>query len=661
MSPEGNFAGNIIVQGNAVGAALISGHHNQVIVIYGSEMLRGNPAEFSHLLENKAPPVPAGEAGPNPYQSLNAFDETCSHLFFGREELVDRLVAKLATLKPGSDTPHRLLAIMGPSGCGKSSVVRAGVVPRLVRGDVQGLEKALVVILQPGPHPVEALGLALARLATGDPAPAAKSREFGDLLLRSATGSTFDGLARLARMLRPYRAPLIVLIDQFEETWTLSRPTDRDAGERALAERRAFVCTLMHAATERDGNVIILLTLRSDFFGATAEFPDLNRAIANQPEITPVMSREELRAAISEPAKVAGHPLEHSMISRLLDEMEGQDSGLPLLQFALYQIWEGFHQRQTGHETLDRLEGVGGALASRAEEIFRSLPDERRRGLVRRAFEEMVQLGEGARDTRRRACLNDIVPRGSSEGDLSEALEPFVQERLISKGTNEKNQVVAELAHEALIRHWRMLRRWIEERRSDLRFGRRVQQTAIEWRDSNCPRGRLWRSPDLELLESYVRRYPQGITELGEKFFRSSTRARQRRQAFITIGIAGIASVAVVFAILYQRTERARSVAEAQKLAAQSDSTLAESSRYLERSALLAIESAKLQPLLENDNLLRVALALLPRHVAYIIHGGTVRDVHFSPDGRYVATASDDGSARDLRYGNRQRGWKSYP
>ena len=73
-----------------------------------------------------------------------------------------------------------------------------------------------------------------------------------------------------------------------------------------------------------------------------------------------------------------------------------------------------------------------------------------------------------------------------------------MQERLISKGTNEKNQVVAELAHEALnSRHWRMLRRWIEERRSDLRFGRRVQQTAIEWRDSNCPPGRLWRSPDL--------------------------------------------------------------------------------------------------------------------------------------------------------------------
>ena len=98
----------------------------------------------------------------------------------------------------------------------------------------------------------------------------------------------------------------------------------------------------MHAAAEPNGQVIVLLTLRSDFFGVTAEFPEMNRAIAAGHEIAPVMSQDELRAAIAEPARVAGRPLAGAAVSRMLGEVEGEDSSLPLLQFALHQIWEGF-------------------------------------------------------------------------------------------------------------------------------------------------------------------------------------------------------------------------------------------------------------------------------------------------------------------------------
>ena len=174
------------MHGSVVGAALTYGNNNTITIIYGSDGLRGSVSELS----DRAPPE-LSEIGPNPYRGLNAFDEASSHLFFGREELTGDLVKKLRELRRQSGQRVRLLAIMGPSGCGKSSVARAGIVPRLVRGDVPGLENATVAILQPGPYATEALGLALARLATGDRMSAAKAREFsGELALPGVGGSS---------------------------------------------------------------------------------------------------------------------------------------------------------------------------------------------------------------------------------------------------------------------------------------------------------------------------------------------------------------------------------------------------------------------------------------------------------------------------------------
>ena len=111
----------------------------------------------------------------------------------------------------------------------------------------------------------------------------------------------------------PSNKPLIILVDQFEETWTLCQPADPKnavAAKRAFGERAIFVRTLMHAAAEPNGQVIVPPTSRSDFFGVTAEFPEMNRAIATGNEIVPVMSKDELRAAIAEPARVAGRPVQ---------------------------------------------------------------------------------------------------------------------------------------------------------------------------------------------------------------------------------------------------------------------------------------------------------------------------------------------------------------
>jgi WD domain, G-beta repeat len=691
----------IVLHGSAVGAALTYGNNNTITIIYGSEGLGRAVSELSH----RAPPE-LGEIGPNPYRGLNAFDEASSHLFFGREELTGDLVKKLRELWRQSGQRVRLLAIMGPSGCGKSSVARAGIVPRLAKGDVPGLENATVAILQPGPHPAEALALALARLATGNPTPAAKAREFGDELALPGVEGQLDGLSRLARMLCPSNKPLIILVDQFEETWTLCQPADpRDAvaAKRAFAERAVFVRTLMHAAAEPNGQVIVLLTLRSDFFGVTAEFPEMNRAIATGHEIAPVMSQGELRAAIAEPARVAKRPLAGAAVSRMLGEVEGEDSSLPLLQFVLHQIWEGFRQARSENDTLDALQGVGGALAFRAEELLQDVLDERGRRLVRRAFEEMVQLGEGVRDTRRRVRLSDMVPQGATEADLTEALEPFVAERLVSKGSDEEGQITAELAHEALIQHWQTLRRWIDDRRADLRFGRRVQQAATEWWDSGRLVGRLWRPPDLDRLRDFARRSPQNLTEQGAEFLRRSERGRKQQQ-WIRRSVVGAITVlffvATAFGFYSQhearvaesatveateqknqareaadRAQRATADAKEQRNLAEEQNTRAQEQRtqaLLQESQAVSILSRQATARGDPMTGMLSALEVLPdpaigrvrpvsnaassalldawlhnRELADLLgHTGFVSSAAFSPDGQRVVTASKDYTAR---------------
>lgn len=589
---------------NVVGSVVVAGGHGNSInvtylinVILGDEILRRKNAKQA----DREPSASAGEIGPNPYQSLDAFDETTSHLFFGREAIADKIVQKLAALWHNPGSAPRMLTIMGPSGCGKSSIARAGIVPRLAKNAVAGFENATVVIFQPGPRPIEALSVALARLATGDPTPAAKAREFHDVLTPADPNGPFDGLARLARMLVSAKSPLIILADQFEETWTHCRPGDPNnevEKERARAERAAFVNALLYAASELNGRVMVVLTLRSDFLGETREVSSVNQAIAQSHEIVPVLSSDELAAAIAEPAKVAGRPLDKEIIRRLLFEVEGQGSSLPLLQFALYRIWEGFRKGLSEGKTLDALQGVGGALAFRAEELFQAITDGSRQTLVRRAFEEMVQLGEGTRDTRRRVLLAYTIPPGVTKDEATAVLEPFVEERLVSKGLDENGHVMLELTHEALIQHWHRLRQWIDERREDLHFVRRVQQAVTGWRDGH-PSGRLWRAPDLDLLIEHARRCPQDMTEEANEFLRRSQHRAAREWWMVRSFVGAISVLLVVVTILAIDTARAARIAEEQRAAAQREAALSAAiNRFL------------------NDDLLRAGDPTAPHSIA---------------------------------------------
>ncbi len=453
---------------------------------------------------------------PNPYRGLSPFQEDDANLFFGREQVIRVLWDKLCILyerPPDRSVPLRLLTILGPSGSGKSSVARAGLLPKLAKHPLPGKQYTRVVVLTPGTHPLNMLAVSLAHMATNDSMPAVKkSREFTNKLCQA------DGLLNIARILPDIDThPLILLIDQFEEIYSLCQDAE---------ERRLMIENLLHAAADPSGHVSVILTLRTDFLGHTQSHPELNHTIATQGIIVPVMNNEELREAIAKPAELTGHPLDAATIDLLIAQSAGREGVLPLLQFALTRIWEGLLDGIAPAETLNAIGGVGGALAGEAQRLYDKLTDTDKM-IARRAFLALVQLGEGTQDMRRRAAVLEITAHGEDPRHVSDVLRVFAQPsaRLVTLSVEpQTDNVIAEITHEALLSHWTSLKEWLDNSRDDLRFHRRLAEAANHWKERNQPEGLLWRSPDLDLLYNFYTRTGSDMTSTQMQFFNASVR-----------------------------------------------------------------------------------------------------------------------------------------
>lgn len=438
------------------------------------------------------------EVKDNPYRGLSAFQIEDARLFFGRELITQNLRQRLQALYV-QDGANRLVAVIGPSGSGKSSVARAGLLAALQKHNVPGITSIRRLIMKPGEHPIEELTRALLAFKDQNSEIDIESqRRLRAGLLQQDERYGFDGLRLYASSLPEIATrPIILLVDQFEEIYTLCDD---------VQERNAFVSLLLTAVGGRAPHVSVVITLRSDFLGEThRQHPELNRLIGLQHEIVTAMTAQELRSAIAEPATQAGRALDSAVVDLLLAEATGHDGTLPLLQFALTQIWDGLSLEppRAPTDTLRAIGGVGGALAHRAQAIFDKLTSAEQL-IARRAFVRLVRLGEGTRDTRRRVPLRDLCGSAEGEAAVVDILRRFAtpDARLVTLSGTEA-EPVAEVTHEALFEHWQSLRNWIDESRVNRRFHERVTQAVQLWVEGGRHKGRLWRSPDLDLLRKF--------------------------------------------------------------------------------------------------------------------------------------------------------------
>ncbi|MDY6936948.1 MAG: pentapeptide repeat-containing protein [Cyanobacteriota bacterium] len=481
----------------------VEGNRNQTIgQVYGGMVVYvgGGQAIFNPGAEESSERETDRERpsiGSNPYKGLLAFHEDDSEYYFGRSREIDDLWEKLRDIHE-TEGATRLLPIYGSSGSGKSSLARAGLIPELGRRPLPGRDRARVAVLFPGTKPIQALATILARIATNDLTPVAKTREFSDELMRPNGNGEYDGLQRIASVLPEIGTfSLMVLVDQFEEVYTLCEEA---------RERDAFIANLLYAAGDRSQYVAAIVTFRSDFLGETHKHPTLSRLFTEPGYLVSAMDEEGLREAIGRPAEKAGHPLDDATIHLLIEQTEGRVGALPLLQFALTRIWEGLEKDVEPAETLKKIGGVGGALAGEAQRLYESLNIEDQM-LARRLYLGLVQLGEGAEDTRRRAPLSELIAAESEATRVRIIVNRFAAPgvRFLATSSDDRHGEIVEVAHEALIRNWGELQEWLDESREALRQKRKIERAAQEWEAGGKQKGYLLQGRPLRDAREFMK------------------------------------------------------------------------------------------------------------------------------------------------------------
>jgi ABC-type sugar transport system substrate-binding protein/DNA-binding CsgD family transcriptional regulator len=442
----------------------------------------------------------------NPYKGLHAFQEADAADFFGREALVRRLIERLNEQSQFA----RFLAVIGPSGSGKSSVVNAGLIPALRRGALHGSENWLIVEILPSAHPLEELEVALLRLATNPP-----------LSLLAQLREDERGLLRAVRRTLPGdNSVLVLVIDQFEEVFTLVDNPN---------ERQQFLDLLYAAATDARSPLRIVITLRADFYDRPLLYTGFGELMHQRAEVVLPLTAEELEQAISRPAAQVGVMVEPGLVTTMAAEVNQQPGALPLLQYALTELFDYCQGNTLTLEAYHAIGGTLGALARRADALYDKLNDTGQEA-ARQIFLRLVTLGEGVEDTRRRVEQAELRSVGDYPGTIEEIVQTFAAYRLLTLDYDPAtHSPTVELAHEAIIREWQRLRVWLDESRADVRMQRLLAAATNEWHSAGSDSGFLLTGSRLAQFEDWSTGAGVALTTAERTYLDASIAERQRQ------------------------------------------------------------------------------------------------------------------------------------
>lgn len=441
---------------------------------------------------------------PNPYKGLRAFEETDQADFFGRQTLVDHLLASLALPGPAA----RFLALVGPSGSGKSSLLRAGLVPRLRQGALPGSAQWYVLLFTPGTSPFDQLAAALLHLSP---------RQFPDLADRLRQNETC--LEETADAILPNGAELCLIVDQFEELYTAVANPD---------ERERFLHLLVTAVSTSGSRIRLILGLRADFYDRPLMHPELSRLLQRCTEVIVPLTTAELTEAIEEPARRVGVTLQAGLTATLVAAVHEQPGALPFLQYALTELFQRRTGRLLTHAAYKAIGGVSGALAQQAETTYLAL-EPAAQSVVRQIFLRLVALQEGGGATRQRVLQSELLAAsGEATGRL--VLDAFGSRRLLSFDREPATrQPTVEIAHEALLRAWERLRGWLDDSRADLRWQFLLAHASAEWIAAGHDPSLLLRGARLAQLAAWAQDTDLVLTGNEAAYLQASLAERTRQ------------------------------------------------------------------------------------------------------------------------------------
>ncbi|MEY9863581.1 energy-coupling factor transporter ATP-binding protein EcfA2, partial [Catenulispora sp. GAS73] len=568
----------------------------------------------------------------SPYLYLDAFTAEDAYRFHGRDAAVNPLLNSLAE--------HRGILLLGPSGSGKTSLVQAGVLPKLARGAITGSERWLPLLTRPG-------------------------RDLSAALDRVLPETTTAGIAAAAKRLladRPEFDRVLLVIDQFEEL--LSDPHIAEGGPEAAVHSAVGQLALAAAGS---GPVAVMLVLRDDFYPRLAALaPELLGAVPRVVNVPATLDGTELHDIIVRPARAVGVRFEAGLPERIIDDVLSGARGAPVtllapLELALSKLWEKcLNEGYLTHQAYHGIGGVTGSLAIWCNETIEQLSAGQHliaqrilTALVRTVGDDdqMLAVRQPALVSTLRELAADLPDAASSAGtsDVDAVLAALQDHRIITSGTINSSaelQPTVELIHEALIRYWPDLRTWVAQNRRFHSWLHRADDQRTLWEKHHDDRDLLDGTALSEGLDwSRQRRLPTAT----EQFLSAShqrQRAAVRRSHRLNIALAALLILATTAAgIAYIQRQRAvseRRVSDAGRLAAQSTALL---DTDPDLASLLAIQAYRTSASPDAAASL-FAAASLPLRDRLVSGALGLTSAEFSPNGKMLATAGIDGTAR---------------
>ncbi len=518
--------------------------------------------------------------GPCPYPGLAPFEERDADWFFGRDALIAELVNALDERIYGS-TP---LVVAGVSGAGKSSVLRAGLIPELRAGGLAepGSADWPVRAMRPDRRPLEQLSLRLGELAgiissdvhdqlMTDPARASmivrqgllsqEERHRGGIVptgtdpIGAVTGGSDAGQRRL-----------ILVIDQFEEVFTRCHDDE---------ERKVFIdalCAITSGSRDEPSAGLVVIGLQIAFMEQCTAYPDLRPAL-NKPVTVDTMTAEELREAIEFQARRAYLTVQSGLVPAMLGDIGAvgsratgglltYDPGrLPLLAHALLETWKARDGRELTIPAYQKAGRVQDALANTAESLLRSLDENGRLTLRRLLVYHLVAAVDFTEDARRHisreALLDELPAEDRKRADV--LLDRLANARLLTEDAGG-----VQIAHEALLRHWPTLAKWLEEERDWRRAAQRVVEQARAWAAEGKDANLLPRGIALAIIEDKIASARAaglgGLGGLGAEFLRAARRQRARARVRRRFRIAGVTAAIAITVILLVTFSQVRAI-----------------------------------------------------------------------------------------------------